>query len=362
MKTQISKQHTNVVAVQPQTTFRKEDRMKKQSFTTLKLAIVFAMVTTMSLSAMAQSSNPLQVALNRWYVANEVVHFSTFYDSTGNAHALSTPSGMAFDGSNLWIGNEGNNTVMKVRASDGQFLATYTVDNPGSLAFDGQRIWVNHRTSSGGNTVSVLFASDGVPALNDITVGNMPDQMVWDGWGLWVVARDGTFKRIDNWGGTYCSGTTPGAGWDYGVAFDGNNTWISDYTNSKVYEYNYQCHLSQTVSVPGGPLAMAFDGTNMWTANQTSGTVARITPNGSVSQYTVGGSPFDVAFDGANIWVTTNSGGTVKKVTAFGSGLGTVSGAITPCVGTSGPSPLDLAFDGASMWVSCPSSNAVGKM
>jgi hypothetical protein len=37
MKTQISKQNNNVVAVQPQTTFHKEDRMKAHSFTTMSL-------------------------------------------------------------------------------------------------------------------------------------------------------------------------------------------------------------------------------------------------------------------------------------------------------------------------------------
>ncbi len=51
MKTQTNKHHTNVVAVQPQTTFHKEDRTKTQSSTTLKLAIFFAMVITMALSA-----------------------------------------------------------------------------------------------------------------------------------------------------------------------------------------------------------------------------------------------------------------------------------------------------------------------
>jgi hypothetical protein len=54
MKTQISKQHTSAVAIQPQTMFQKEDRMKRQSSTTLKLALV-VMVITMALSARAQT-------------------------------------------------------------------------------------------------------------------------------------------------------------------------------------------------------------------------------------------------------------------------------------------------------------------
>jgi hypothetical protein len=371
MKTQVTKQHTNLVAVQSLATLQQEDRLKNDRSTTLKMTVLVAMVITMALSAVAQEEivggpnsmyyNPNQVALKAWYPANEVVNFSTFYDSLGTAHSLSQPGGLAFDGSNLWISNPGNNTVTKVRASDGQFQASYAVTNPGSLAFDGQRIWVTERTATGGNHVRVLFASDGKQALNPITVGTMPNDMIWEGWGLWVVARDGTFKSIDNWGGTYCSGTTPGSGWDYGVAFDGSNTWVSDYSNSKVYVYG-GCTLQATISVPGGPVGIVFDGTNMWTANESNGTVARITPTGSVSEYTVGGAPWEIAFDGANIWVTTGSGGgMVKKVAAFGSNLGTVSGTITSCVGTSGI-PTALAFDGASMWVSCPASNAVGKM
>jgi hypothetical protein len=100
--------------------------------------------------------------------------------------------------------------------------------------------------------------------------------------------------------------------------------------------------------ITGGPVGIVLDGTNMWTANKDNGTVARITPSGSVAEYDAGGAPWDVAFDGANIWVTATSVG-VKKVIAFGSGMGTVSNTLTPCVNSSGPVPFELAFDGASM-------------
>ena len=53
MKTQISKQHTNVVAVQPQTTFHKEDRMKNHSTTLMKLFAICAMISTLTLTASA---------------------------------------------------------------------------------------------------------------------------------------------------------------------------------------------------------------------------------------------------------------------------------------------------------------------
>jgi hypothetical protein len=54
MKTQISKQDSSAAAVQTQITFQNEDRMKRQSSTALKLALV-VMVITMAISARAQT-------------------------------------------------------------------------------------------------------------------------------------------------------------------------------------------------------------------------------------------------------------------------------------------------------------------
>jgi hypothetical protein len=138
MKAQITKQHTNAVTVQPQTTFHKEDRMKKQTFTTLKLAVFFAMVITMALSAVAQDQeevvgaptpyqNPLQVALKEWYPANLSASLTGLYPGGGS---FSSPGGVVFDGSNIWVTHvvaSGPNKVDKLQASDGKFIATYTL-------------------------------------------------------------------------------------------------------------------------------------------------------------------------------------------------------------------------------------------
>ena len=60
MKTQSSRQHTNVVAVQPQTTsFHKEDRMNRHSSTALKMAIIFAMVVTLAMTAPSAGAQTL---------------------------------------------------------------------------------------------------------------------------------------------------------------------------------------------------------------------------------------------------------------------------------------------------------------
>ena len=53
------------------------------------------------------------------------------------------PTGLAFDGANVWIANSRGGTVTKVRASDGVVLDTFPAgDAPYQLTFDGTNIWV----------------------------------------------------------------------------------------------------------------------------------------------------------------------------------------------------------------------------
>ena len=72
----------------------------------------------------------------------------------------SSPVGVAFDGANIWVANNGSGTVTKVRASDGNIQGTFTVGtSPIGVAFDGTNIWV---ANAGSNTVTKLRVSDGV--------------------------------------------------------------------------------------------------------------------------------------------------------------------------------------------------------
>jgi len=62
--------------------------------------------------------NPLKVALLKWYQANLVP--TTF--PVGQQ-----PYGVAFDGANIWVTNNADGTVSKLRASDGAALGTFSV-------------------------------------------------------------------------------------------------------------------------------------------------------------------------------------------------------------------------------------------
>src|SRR5437762_2842859 len=92
--------------------------------------------------------NPLQVALLYWYPANLTTTFPT-----GNG-----PSGVTFDGANMWVVNAFDNSVTKLRVSDGANLGSFAVGNqPFEAAFDGANVWVTNYNS---NNVTKLRASD----------------------------------------------------------------------------------------------------------------------------------------------------------------------------------------------------------
>jgi hypothetical protein len=116
----------------------------------------------------SSSQNPLQIAILHWYDANLTTQFTT---ATG-------PMGVAFDGANIWVSNDGSNNVTKLLASTGAVLGTFTVGtNPIGVAFDGANLWVANLNSK---NVTKLLASTGA-VLGTFTVGTQPNALAFDG-------------------------------------------------------------------------------------------------------------------------------------------------------------------------------------
>ena len=121
--------------------------------------------------------NPQQVALLKW------APHSGLSFPVGSA-----PYGVAFDGANIWIANNGSNTVTKLRVSDSAVQGTFSVGtNPRGVAFDGANIWVANYFS---NNVTKLRASDGA-LQGTFSVGNNPSSVASDGPNIWVANQGG---------------------------------------------------------------------------------------------------------------------------------------------------------------------------
>ena len=93
-----------------------------------------------------------------------------------------SPGAMTYDGTNLWIANNGANQVTKILASNGSTVGTYSVSSPSQLTFDGTNIWASNYE---GTTVTEIAGSTGA-SLGTFEVGEGPVGMAFDGVSIWV--------------------------------------------------------------------------------------------------------------------------------------------------------------------------------
>jgi hypothetical protein len=107
-----------------------------------------------------------------------------------NVPVGSFPQLPVFDGSNIWAPNQSSNSVTVVRARDGMVLATLTgngLNTPTQAAFDAQRILV---TNILGNSVSLWKAADLTPIGSVSTAaGTAPFGACSDGINFWITLQ-----------------------------------------------------------------------------------------------------------------------------------------------------------------------------
>jgi len=312
-------------------------------------ALIFPDGTTQRTAGNSAGSvgvNPRQVALLKWFPAYQSVTFPV-----GKA-----PVGVAFDGTNIWVANEGSANLTELQASTGAVLATTELVQPAQpfgLAFDGATIWVADYLYD----VDYVQDSSGYQ-LGLLTIGGAPSGIASDGTNIWATNHTGNTvtKIVPSTLAfqAYSVGSQP-----YAIAFDGTSIWVTnegDDTVTRLLASSGACLGDCTFGVGTSPVGIAFDGSNIWVANYGSNTVTKLlaSTGAVVGTYDVGSQPYGLAFDGANIWVTNSGSNTVTKLQASsGQVLGTFS------VGTI---PLGIAFDGANMWVANNGDNTVSKL
>lgn len=141
----------------------------------------------------------------------------------------------------------------------------------------------------------------------------------------------------------------------YGVAYDGANIWVANYSRNTVTKLKAGDGSLVASYRVAGPWGMAFDGENIWVANYSEGSVTKLRArNGALlGVYQVGVNPRAVLFDGRYIWVACGGErGTVSKLREDGTMLWT-----TPV-----EDPWDMAFDGSTVWVTNRNINRVTRL
>jgi hypothetical protein len=138
--------------------------------------------------------------------------------------------GILFDGAHIWVTDYSTSTLLKLD-SGGAILQTVTVGaHPFSPVFDGTNIWV---PNNGDNSVTVVQASTGsvVATINADGTNNLnaPIAASFDGERI-LIANQGSsvtlFKAADL--SFIANVTTGGSGVPFGACSDGVSFWITD--------------------------------------------------------------------------------------------------------------------------------------
>src|SRR5262245_10449044 len=175
------------------------------------------------------------------------------------------PQGAKSDGADVWVSGNGDNTVSRVRGSDGKLLETWT----GATLATGVLSAMGKVFVSGQGTPGKLYRIDptqpaGVVTTVASSLGTNPVFLTFDGARIWT-------------GGAGVSIITPGASlpWTvtvvtfgfttlYGMVFDGSNVWAADYGEAKLFKLDSAGAILQTVTIGSGPWGAVFDGSNIW--------------------------------------------------------------------------------------------------
>ncbi len=265
-------------------------------------------------------------------------------NAAGNV-TFSSLSGIAFDGTWLWVADNPSGVVVKIDLATNVVVATVAVGyNPFALTFGGGYLWVANFSS---NSVSKIDVTTNA-VVATIGVGSAPNALTISGGSLWVANYYGnSVSKIDMATNSVAATVTVGVN-PTGLAVVGSFLWAANFSSNSVSKINMASNtVVAEVSVGSQPRGLAAaTATFLWVANSGNNTVSKVDvgANTVVATIAVTNQPSGIAVIGNFVWV--GGWGQVQKVdTTTNALVATVPG----YVGTYGNGMVSV---GGFLWVS----------
>jgi DNA-binding beta-propeller fold protein YncE len=232
------------------------------------------------------------VAMGRVFITGETTPAGHLYmiDPTGAAGAVTTlasnlgdsPIGIAFDGVKIWTANSGGVSIVTPGTTTPWGVSTKTTgfNRPSGLVFDGSNVWV---TDFLANTLLKLDSNGNI--LTTVNVGSNPDRPAFDGRNIWVPnsgeppsltvvrASDGTVLKTFS----AANGNLNGLNAPLSAAFDGQRILVTNAGGGVSLFKATDLSIIGTRPTPGVSLpdGACSDGVNFWMAFNNSGKIGR---------------------------------------------------------------------------------------
>jgi len=148
------------------------------------------------------------------------------------------PTGLAFDGKNLWLADNFTDKIYKIDPESGKILKSF--DSPGQhpegLAWDGKHLW---HIDSGEKYMYLLCPETGRALSILESNSSNPRDLAWDGEYVWIVDyRKDILIKVSPEDGMMVQNYPSPAREPAGIAFDGKYLWVTDRGEDRVYLVN----------------------------------------------------------------------------------------------------------------------------
>ena len=193
-----------------------------------------------------------------------IAHPGRVVNSFKTPHSF--PTGLAFDGQNLWIADHQADKLSCINPKTGKTIRE--IPSPGfwpmGLAWDGRYLW---NIDSKQKKIFRVEPSDGTIVKSIDAPSSNPEGLAWDGQTLWVSdARSKELMKIDLSDGTAVQTIPAPALNSQGLAFDGTFLWCSDRRYNEIYMLDPGSgEVILVLKSPGPyPRGLAWDGKFVW--------------------------------------------------------------------------------------------------
>ena len=204
-----------------------------------------------------------------------------------------SPSGLAWDGTHLWLADDGTDKIYKLDPSDGSVLLSFESPGPQprGLVWDGRHLWhadnVTRKLHQLDRATGAALSTMNAPATP--AKARLPELggLTWDGRHLWCGTVDGWSSRMNEMNAG--DGSTKRffftKGYPRALATDGTFIWNATDNDGKRLGLVYKYKLSDGLFVsqfdtPGFyPTGLAWDGQNLWCVDRETKTIYKLAAN-----------------------------------------------------------------------------------
>ena len=226
---------------------------------------------------------------------------------------FNTPGAMITYGDNIYVLNNGTNTVSVIDIETNTIINTITVGNsPNFMVAQGSTLYV---ANSADDTVSYFdMTSPPVLPAPTVSVGDFPNYMITHGDTLYIACGNGTLSYFD-----MTSPPPTASSITLGLASDqnsmviyGGTLYVSSFGTNEVYAVDMLTNTFSSISVGNSPNSMIANGRTLYVAYQ--GGVVRIDmpTNSAGGAIAIGLTPNYMVIHGDMLYVACNDPGTDK--------------------------------------------------